>query len=133
MSNFTTYNQTQSYQPYQTAQYFPQPQGSIYMIGNANDVANVPVGAGLSAAICLRDNVMYLKTIQNGSPMLLGYRLAPLDGATAVEPTQEPAQPAMDTKIIATLKNYDERLRAIEKQIEEANTKKGGKSEWPTI
>jgi hypothetical protein len=78
-----TQNQNQIYQPYQATQYFPQPQGSIYMIASSNDVANVPVGAGLSAAICLREGVMYLKTIQNGSPMLLGYRLSSLEGTDA--------------------------------------------------
>ena len=131
MSNYIPYNQNQSYQPYQATQYFPQPQGSIYMIANANDVANVPVGAGLSAAICLRDNVMYLKTIQNGSPMLLGYRLAPLDGNGA-DSVQEQAQPVVDTKITAILEDYGKRLENLEKQLIPA-TKKGGNPEWPTI
>ena len=131
MSNYIPYNQNQSYQPYQATQYFPQPQGSIYMIANANDVANVPVGAGLSAAICLRDNVMYLKTIQNGSPMLLGYRLAPLDGNGA-DSVQEQAQPVADTKITAILEDYGKRLENLEKQLIPV-TKKGGNPEWPTI
>ena len=132
MSNYIPYNQNQSYQPYQATQYFPQPQGSIYMIANANDVANVPVGAGLSAAICLRDNVMYLKTIQNGSPMLLGYRLAPLDGNGA-DSIQEQAQSPADTKITAILEDYGKRLETLEKQITNQTTKKGGNPEWPTI
>lgn len=131
MSNYIPYNQNQSYQPYQATQYFPQPQGSIYMIANANDVANVPVGAGLSAAICLRDNVMYLKTIQNGSPMLLGYRLAPLDGNGA-DSVQEQAQPVVDTKITAILEDYGKRLENLEKQLI-PTAKKGGNPEWPTI
>ena len=83
MNNFIPYGSTQSYQ---ATQYFPQPQGSIYMIANSSDIANVPVGAGLSAAICLREGIIYLKTIQNGSPMLLGYKLAPLESS---EPTTE--------------------------------------------
>ena len=132
MSNYVPFSQNQSYQPYQATQYFPQPQGSIYMIANANDVANVPVGAGLSAAICLRDNVMYLKTIQNGSPMLLGYRLAPLDG-NGVENVQEQSQSATDTKITAILEDYGKRLENLEKQIANSAIKKGGNSEWPTI
>ena len=131
MSNYIPYNQNQNYQPYQATQYFPQPQGSIYMIANANDVANVPVGAGLSAAICLRDNVMYLKTIQNGSPMLLGYRLAPLDGNGA-DSVQEQAQHAADTKITAILEDYGKRLENLEKQLIPV-AKKGGNPEWPTI
>jgi len=55
------------------------------MIGSSNDVANVPVGVGLSAAICLKEGIIYLKTIQNGSPMLLGYRLCPLESNASIE------------------------------------------------
>lgn len=132
MSNYVPFNQNQNYQPYQATQYFPQPQGSIYMIANANDVANVPVGAGLSAAICLRDGIMYLKTIQNGSPMLLGYRLAPLDG-NGTEAAQENTQSATDTKITAILEDYGKRLQALESQLAKPVTKKGGNPEWPTI
>ena len=132
MSSYVPFNQNQNYQPYQATQYFPQPQGSIYMIANANDVANVPVGAGLSAAICLRDGIMYLKTIQNGSPMLLGYRLAPLDG-NSTEVAQENTQPTADTKITAILEDYGKRLESLEKQIANPAIKKGGNPEWPTI
>ena len=132
MSNYIPFNQNQSYQPYQATQYFPQPQGSIYMIANANDVANVPVGAGLSAAICLRDGIMYLKTIQNGSPMLLGYRLAPLDGNGA-DSVQEQTQSNSDTKITAILEDYGKRLETLEKQIATPNTQSGGNSQWPTL
>lgn len=131
MNNYTPFSQNQSFQPYQATQYFPQPQGSIYMIANANDVANVPVGAGLSAAICLREGILYLKTIQNGSPMLLGYRLAPLDGG---ETTQEPNIQVEESKIAATLLDYGKRLEALEKQLTIPKTpKKGGNPEWPTI
>ena len=132
MNNYTPFNQNQNYQPYQATQYFPQPQGSIYMIANANDVANVPVGAGLSAAICLRDGIMYLKTIQNGSPMLLGYRLAPLDG-NSTEVAQENTNQSADTKITAVLEDYGKRLEKLEKQLTAPTTKKGGNPEWPTI
>lgn len=64
----------------QVQQFFPQPQGNIFMINTSQEIANVPVGTGLSAAICLPEGTMYLKTIQNGSPMLLGYRLSSLEG-----------------------------------------------------
>lgn len=137
MSNYMpSYNQNQaqpqSFQPYQATQFFPQPQGSIYMIGNSNDVSNVPVGAGLSAAICLREGVLYLKTIQNGSPMLLGYRLSPLEGG---DPKQDQPQVVeLDKKIIATLEDYDKRLQKIEQQLNQPNsqtqTQKGGVSGW---
>lgn len=140
MSNYMPYNQNQnqqqSFQPYQATQFFPQPQGSIYMINGSNEISNVPVGAGLSAAICLREGVLYLKTIQNGSPMLLGYRLSPLEGG---DPKQEQPQIVeLDKKIIATLEDYDKRLQKIEQQLSQQSqtnqsntqTQKGGVSGW---
>ena len=32
---------------------FPQPQGNVYNINSTLEVANVPVGAGISVALCL--------------------------------------------------------------------------------
>ena len=37
---------------------FPQPQGNVYNINSTLEVANVPVGAGMSIALCLPENVM---------------------------------------------------------------------------
>lgn len=138
MSNYVPFNQNQTYQPYQATQYFPQPQGSIYMIANSNDIANVPVGAGLSAAICLREGVMYLKTIQNGSPMLLAYKLMPLENGDGQVATQTQIQESgvQDKKIIAILEDYDKRLKALESQTNSKSkiqTQSGGNPEWPTI
>lgn len=138
MSNYVPFNQNQTYQPYQATQYFPQPQGSIYMIANSNDIANVPVGAGLSAAICLREGVMYLKTIQNGSPMLLAYKLMPLENGDGQVATQAQIQESgvQDKKIIAILEDYDKRLKALESQTNSKSkiqTQSGGNPEWPTI
>lgn len=138
MSNYVPFSQNQTYQPYQATQYFPQPQGSIYMIANSNDIANVPVGAGLSAAICLREGVMYLKTIQNGSPMLLAYKLMPLENGDGQVATQAQIQESgvQDKKIIAILEDYDKRLKALESQTSpksKIQTQSGGNPEWPTI
>ena len=136
MSNYVPFTQNQTYQPYQATQYFPQPQGSIYMIANSSDVANVPVGVGLSAAICLREGIINLKTIQNGSPMLLGYKLAPLENNEQTNETQAPKETCeTDKKITAILQDYGKRLEALEKQqVQSAPTQeKGGNSVWPTI
>lgn len=136
-NNYMNYNQGASFQPYQATQYFPQPQGSIYMIGNSNDVANVPVGAGLSAAICLREGLIYLKTIQNGSPMLLGYRLCPLEGnpttqeqnAQSINPVATPVsapEPTVEQRILNMLESFDARL----KKLENPEKPKGGTDKW---
>jgi hypothetical protein len=56
------YNQIQQIQ-----NMFPQPQGSVYAINSPLDIGNVPTGStGLSVAICLAENLMYIKSFQNG-------------------------------------------------------------------
>lgn len=61
--------------PYQATSYFPQPQGNVYMINNSLEVANVPMGSGVSIALCPSENLMYLKTLQNGAPTLMAYTI----------------------------------------------------------
>ena len=57
-----------SYQPPQqtftppTQNYFPQPQGNVYMLNNASEISNIPITSGISAAISLADGVLFLKT-----------------------------------------------------------------------
>ena len=141
-NNYMTYSQNANFQPYQATQYFPQPQGSIYMIGNSNDVANVPVGAGLSAAICLREGLIYLKTIQNGSPMLLGYKLCPLESNTltqepknqnqinstteSIVPSDSASEMTVEQRVLKALENFEDRL----KKLETVNKSKGGSDKW---
>ena len=67
---------------FQGTQYFPQPQGNVYLINNSLEVANVPMGSGLSMAICPSEGVMYLKTLQGGAPSLIAYSIAPYEAPT---------------------------------------------------
>ena len=81
-----------SYIPYgsnafQGTQYFPQPQGNVYLINNSLEVANVPMGSGLSMAICPSEGTMYLKTLQGGAPSLIVYSIAPYEAP--IEQKQE--------------------------------------------
>lgn len=136
-NNYMNFNQPTNFQPYQMTQYFPQPQGSIYMIGNSSEVANVPVGAGLSAAICLREGLIYLKTIQNGSPMLLSYKLSPLESNTLFQektiqntaqvdtPVSAP-ETSIEQRILKVLEDFDSRL----KKLEIPEKSKGGSEKW---
>ena len=67
------YNQMQQIQ-----QMFPQPQGSVYAINSPLDIGNVPTGStGLSVAICFAENLMYIKSFQNGQPVIMAYRVSP--------------------------------------------------------
>lgn len=54
---------------------FPQPNGNVYVIQNSLEVANIPTGAGLTVAMCPSENLAYVKTIQNGSPVFLAYKM----------------------------------------------------------
>lgn len=42
---------------------FPQPNGNVYLISNSLEVANVPAGAGITAALCSSESLLYLKTV----------------------------------------------------------------------
>ena len=147
-NNYMTYNQPTSYQPFQATQYFLQPQGNLYMLGSLNEVANVPVGAGLSAAICLKENTIYLKTIQNGNPMLLGYKLCPLENNFSQEYNQQTLQNPAQSNLIndSTVpqnsnlnqnQNFEQRILGLLESFEarllklENSKDKGGAAKWP--
>lgn len=50
-----------------TPSMFMTPQGNVYVIDSPLEVANVPMGTGLSVAICPNESLMYLKMYQNGA------------------------------------------------------------------
>ena len=104
-----------TYLPQQQPQYsqplFPQPQGNVYMINNSLEVANVPMGAGVSAAFCFQEDLCYLKTMQNGNLLFKAYKLTPYE-----EPSTQ------DNSLEQALKHLEERVANIEK-----NFKKGGR------
>ena len=91
---------------------FPQPNGNIYVISNSLEVANVPAGAGITAALCQSESLLYLKTVQNGVPTFLAYKLAPY--------TESPKMQSQENDI-------EIRLAALEKQISTLLIALGGK------
>ena len=128
------------------AQFLPQPQGNVYLINSSNEITLVPVGAvGVSVAICMTEGVMYLKTMQNGNPMLLRYKLNSLDIPVPTNHVTEQVPNNNDDKIFNNiLKNYDERIKQLEslvnnlqlsksspQQNQQVNsTHQGGTKEW---
>ena len=92
----------------QTPQLFPTPQGNVYFINNSLEIANIPMGTGFSAALCLSEKLLYLKTLQNGNPMLLVYNL---------EPYKNNEENNENDSIELILKKYNERLSDLEKRI----------------
>ena len=58
---------------------FMQPQGNVYVIENSLELANVPMGAGVSIALCPNESIMYLKMYQNGTPQIAAYTIMPYE------------------------------------------------------
>ena len=109
MNGFVPYGSTQSYQG---TQYFPQPQGNVYLVNNSLEVSNIPMGAGLSMVLCPSEGTMYLKTLQGGAPTLIVYSIAPY------EPKQDqPSEPLPD---------YGAQIAELRAQIEALKKAKGG-------
>lgn len=110
-------NQIPNYQNF-SQQYsqplFPQPQGNAYIINNSLEVANVPMSAGISVAVCFPENLFYLKSMQNGNPVFKAYKIIPYEQEIQ---TQE----ENSLNIAELLKKFDERLKKLEQ------SKKGGK------
>ena len=99
----------------QIQQMFPQPQGSVYAINSPLDIGNVPIGStGLSVAICLADNLMYIKSFQNGQPIIMSYRIVPFQKEEKEVPAQSPSN------------DLASRLSAIEEKLNSLTTT-GGK------
>lgn len=122
MSNYQPYmaqapNQFNPYQ--QIQQMFPQPQGSVYSIGQLAEIGNVPIGStGLSVAICFSESVMYIKSFQNGSPIIMAYRIAPF--------TKEEPSNASTSEAGVAATPIEERLGRLESLLNSLVTEKTG-------
>lgn len=118
MNNFPNpYGQQMAaYNHQQIQQMFPQPQGSVYAIGAPTEIGNVPIGStGLSVAICFNEQLMYIKSFQNGNPVIMAYRIAPY--------TKEENAP---TQTAPASSNVEERLTKLETLLTGMNNE-GGK------
>lgn len=102
---------------------FPQPQGNVYQINSTLEVANVPVGAGISIALCLPENVMYIKTMQNGNPLFYPYKIEPL---TERKETQNTSTPSTDETILQQLASQIQSQEERIKVLEESQSKRKG-------
>ncbi len=89
-----------AYNYQQIQQMFPQPQGSVYAINAPTEIGNVPIGStGLSVAICFNEQLMYIKSFQNGNPVIMAYRVTPYTKEeTASVPPMAPT-PTMEERM----------------------------------
>lgn len=92
---------------------FPQPQGNVYNINSTLEVANVPVGAGISVALCMPENTMFIKTMQNGNPMFYPYKIMPYSNEAESQPQK--SDPVTD--LTAQVEECVERISALEETV----------------
>lgn len=89
---------------------FPQPNGNVYLIQNSLEVANVPTGAGITIALCMAENLMYIKAIQNGQPAFLAFRLNPYTDTPRTEISLESRVAALEKQILGGNKNVQQTM-----------------------
>lgn len=97
---------------YQPNAFFLQPHGNVYLIGSSLEVANVPMNSGLSVALCLNEGLMYVKSMQNGTPNFMVYSIAPYEkkdnNNTQSSVDQKSSEDFLLSKIGALEKRLDE-------------------------
>lgn len=104
MNQIPGYNQIQQIQ-----NMFPQPQGSVYAINSPLDIGNVPTGStGLSVAICLAENLMYIKSFQNGQPVIMAYRVSPFQ-----KEEKKAEEESAPTDITTRLTSLEQKLNTL--------------------
>ena len=96
----------------QIQQMFPQPQGSVYSINAPVDIGNVPIGStGLSVALCLSEQLMYIKSFQNGAPVIMAYRVSPFQREE--RPVDTPAPVAAEDPLTQRLTQLETKLNKL--------------------
>lgn len=112
MAGNYTYN-TAMYQP---NAFFLQPHGSVYLIGSSLEVANVPMNNGISVALCLNEGLMYIKSMQNGTPNFMVYTIAPYEKKDNNNTQSSVDQKSSEDFLLS-------KIGALEKRIEELGGK----------
>lgn len=117
---------TNSYYPQQPM--FPQPQGNVYIIQDSVEVANIPAGAGITAAICLQENLLYMKSMQNGMPMFLAYKLVPHSEQQKTTTEDTPPTVSLENRVIELEKQVQNLLNSTKENKKE--TKNSVSTNW---
>ena len=120
-------NMPQSIPQFQLQQFFPQPQGNVYTINNSLEVANVPMSAGLSVALCLSEGLLYLKSMQNGNPIFMAYKIMPYDNTKENQQNNQSNQNDVLNALVENFQKCQERLNILEKEVKTLKKNDGGK------
>ena len=53
----------------------PQSQGNVYILNSLNEIDSLPISSGYTIGLILQENILLLKYIQNGIPVVSMYDL----------------------------------------------------------
>lgn len=115
--------------------FYPQaqllsPTGNVYVTNTMQEANNVPVGIGTTVALCLPENLMYIKTAQNGIPIVKQYQLTEIEPKTISDVEKENATLEKENaELKKSLAALEEKVRIIDAQYRQSSNK-GGASEW---
>lgn len=105
--NQQTNNQFQSH-------LFPQPNGNVYTINSSSELSNIPVGIGLTVVLCMAENTLYLKSIQNGNPVVWSYSISSNDKSfDSAAASPQPSEPQSNG-----LEEIEKRIAKLERKWE---------------
>lgn len=105
------------------SQIFPTPQGMVYTINNPVEIGSVPIGStGISVALCLPDNLMYVKSFQNGGPVIVPYTISPYQQTGPTQETKNDEE--QESPILLKIKSLEDKLEDLQNQVKKIN---GGK------
>lgn len=121
--------QSQTQQTPMSASFYPQtsflnPAGAVYVTNTIQEANNVPVGMGTTVALCLPENLMYIKVSQNGVPLIKQYSLTPIEPKSTADLEEE------NNNLKSHLATLEEEVRKLKAQKEEKTTEQGGASKW---
>lgn len=104
-------------------QFFAQPSGQLFSINNADELQTIPVQEGaISAVINPNENMLYLKTLQGGRPVVLDYQLKSASIASqAVQPEPVVEKPEEVEPVIEETPSDPVEVESLKKQIVDLN------------
>ena len=85
------------------------------------------MSAGLSVALCLSEGLLYLKSMQNGNPIFMAYKIMPYDNTKENQQNNQSNQNDVLNALVESFQKCQERLNILEKEVKTLKKNDGGK------
>ena len=88
------------------------------------------MSAGLSVALCMSEGLLYLKSMQNGNPMFMAYKIIPYDNTKDNQQNNQQSQSNQNEWLGVIVENFQklqEKVKHLEEEVENFKKGSGGK------